>query len=63
MDTENTAAQVTGQATPKPAPVSFGPGETQEMPHNWAEIMLTAWREKDPRKFGDALAAAAMEAK
>jgi hypothetical protein len=42
--------------------VRFGPGRTQTMPLEWAEAMLTAWREKTPRQFGDALAQAAMDA-
>lgn len=37
--------------------VKFGPGETDEMPKEWAEAMLTAWRESDPKRFGAALAA------
>jgi hypothetical protein len=52
-----------GQASPLPVRVRFGPGKTQTMPQEWAEIMLTNWRERDPKRFGDALAAAAMEAK
>lgn len=43
--------------------VKFGPGPTQEIPLEWAETMLTRWREKAPRQFGEALAAAAMEAR
>ena len=45
------------------ARVRFGPGKTQTMPAEWAETMLSAWREKDPKRFGDALAQAAMEAR
>jgi hypothetical protein len=51
-----------GQA-PDPPRVRFGPGRTQVMPHEWAETMLTNWRERAPKQFGDALAAAAMEAR
>jgi hypothetical protein len=36
--------------------VSFGPGETQEMPVEWAQEMLTRWREKYPIQFGRTLA-------
>lgn len=36
--------------------VKFGPGETQEMPLEWAEKMLTEWRNRDPSRFGKALA-------
>jgi hypothetical protein len=36
--------------------VSFGPGETQEMPVEWAQEMLTKWREKKPVEFGRMLA-------
>jgi hypothetical protein len=32
--------------------VRFGPGETQEMPLEWAEKMLTEWRAKDPKRWG-----------
>jgi hypothetical protein len=41
--------------------VKFGPGATQEMPVEWAEIMLTEWREKNAKQFGAALASAATE--
>lgn len=41
--------------------VKFGPGDTQEMPIEWAEIMLTEWRLKNAKQFGNALAAAAVE--
>jgi hypothetical protein len=36
--------------------VRFGPRPTQEMPKEWAEKMLSTWREKDPARFGKALA-------
>jgi hypothetical protein len=48
---------------PDPPRVRFGPGRTQVMPLEWAETMLTSWRERAPKQFGDALAAAAMEAR
>jgi hypothetical protein len=36
--------------------VSFGPLQTQEMPLEWAEEMLTKWRERSPVPFGKMLA-------
>ena len=39
-----------------PVYVRFGPRPTQEMPLEWAEKMLSAWRAKDPARFGKALA-------
>jgi hypothetical protein len=39
--------------------VRFGPLDTQEIPIEWAEKMLTAWREKNASQFGKALAEAA----
>jgi hypothetical protein len=36
--------------------VKFGPLDTQEMPREWAEAMLTRWREAHPAQFGKALA-------
>jgi hypothetical protein len=62
MSETDTRPALNGQA-PEPPRVRFGPGKTQTMPAEWAEAMLTAWREKDPKRFGDALAQAAMEAK
>jgi hypothetical protein len=61
---EDQLAALTAQNGQQPDPprVRFGPGRTQTMPLEWAETMLTAWREKSPRQFGDALAQAAMEA-
>ena len=41
--------------------VKFGPGDTQEMPIEWAEKMLTDWRRKAPAGFGKALAAVVTE--
>lgn len=35
--------------------VSFGPGETDEMPLGWAEKMLQGWRETHPTQFATAL--------
>jgi hypothetical protein len=42
-----------------PVYVRFGPRPTQEMPLDWAVRMLSAWKEKDPNRFGKALAEAA----
>jgi hypothetical protein len=39
--------------------VRFGPLPTQEMPREWAEKMLTAWRERNASQFGKFLAEAA----
>jgi hypothetical protein len=36
--------------------VRFGPGPSQQMPKEWAEKMLTLWRERDPQRFGRLLA-------
>jgi hypothetical protein len=36
--------------------VKFGPGDTDEMPREWAEEMLAGWREAHPAQFGKALA-------
>ena len=43
--------------------VKFGPGKTQEMPIEWAQYMLTKWRDSNAGQFGKALAEAASEAK
>lgn len=43
--------------------VKFGPRETQEMPLDWAEKMLTEWRERHPAQFGKMLAEVVTEAK
>lgn len=37
--------------------VKFGPRDTQEMPLEWAEKILTEWRAKRPTEFGKYLAA------
>ena len=42
--------------------VKFGPGKTQEIPAEWAALMLSAWRDRNPGQFGRALAEAAIEA-
>lgn len=42
--------------------VRFGPGPTQEVPAEWAALMLSAWRDRHPLQFGKALAEAAIEA-
>jgi hypothetical protein len=36
--------------------VKFGPLPTQEMPREWAEEMLSLWKEKKPVEFGKYLA-------
>jgi hypothetical protein len=36
--------------------VSFGPHYTDEMPIEWAEKMLTLWKERQPNLFGKLLA-------
>jgi hypothetical protein len=41
--------------------VRFGSLPTQEMPREWAEKMLSAWRESNPTAFGKALAAVITE--
>jgi hypothetical protein len=43
--------------------VAFGPGHSQTMPIDWAERMLSEWREKQPAVFGKYLSEAAMNAK
>ena len=43
-----------------PVRVRFGPGNDQDMPLSWAENMLMDLKEKQPKRFGDLLAAAAM---
>lgn len=37
--------------------VRFGKHPTDEMPREWAEEMLTQWRDAHPAQFGKALAA------
>jgi hypothetical protein len=63
MSETDTRPDLNGQAPAGPPRVRFGPGRTQTMPLEWAEAIPTAWREKSPKQFGDALAQAAMEAK
>jgi hypothetical protein len=46
-----------------PVRVSFGPGNTQDMPIEWAEHMLTEWARTHPPQFGKALTEAALNAK
>jgi hypothetical protein len=43
--------------------VKFGPRPTQEMHLEWAEQMLTLWRERDPKRFGALLAEVVTEGK
>jgi hypothetical protein len=65
MTTVDERQQANGHAIPpveEPGRVRFGPGKTQTMPAEWAEAMLSAWRERDPKRFGEALAGAAIEA-
>jgi hypothetical protein len=62
MTTVDERQQANGRAEPAPGRVRFGPGKTQTMPAEWAEAMLWAWRERDPKRFGEALAGAAIEA-
>lgn len=47
--------------TPEPVRVRFGPRESQTMPLDWAEHILTELA-RDPAKFGKFLTAAALEA-
>ena len=64
MDDMMQADRLNGHTPPADPPrVRFGPGATQTIPLEWAEAILTAWREKSPKQFGDALAAAALEAR
>ena len=39
----------------EPIRVSFGPKPHQEIRLEVAEEMLSTWRERDPKRFGDAL--------
>lgn len=41
--------------------VKFGTGDTDEMPIEWAEKMLIAWRNSNPNQFGKALVEAAVK--
>ena len=50
-----------GQRT-EPVRVRFGPGKSQTMPLEWAELILTALAEDKP-KFGKFLTDAALAAK
>jgi hypothetical protein len=43
--------------------VRFGEGLSQTMPLDWAEHMLSAWKEKQPKQWGQFLTEAAMAAK
>ena len=38
--------------------VKFGPADHQEIRTEVAEMILTAWREKSPKQFGEALSTA-----
>lgn len=35
--------------------IKFGPGETEEVPADWASTMLTLLKQKNPKLFGDLL--------
>lgn len=54
-----------GQLRTEPAPVRFGRRLNQVVPHEWAEWMLTEWRDGElkgykPPKFSDMLQRAAL---
>lgn len=56
---------VNGQVRTEPAPVRFGSRPNQVVPHEWAEWMLTVWRNSEltggkPPKFSDVLQRAAL---
>ena len=42
--------------------VKFGPAPNQNIPHEWAEEILTKWAETDPAGFGRYLQYAALGA-
>jgi hypothetical protein len=42
--------------------VRFGPGPSQTMPIDWAEAMLTKWKNDHEAQFGKALSDAAVHA-
>jgi hypothetical protein len=42
--------------------VKFGPAPHQEIRAEVASSILTAWRDKNPKQFGEALAAAMLNA-
>jgi hypothetical protein len=46
-----------------PVRVKFGPGKTQDLPQEWAEIMLTELHSAHGALFGKLLTKAAAEAK
>jgi hypothetical protein len=39
-----------------PVRVKFGPKPSQELPLEWAQEMLTRWRARDPKRWGEQLA-------
>jgi hypothetical protein len=53
------------QPAPAPAPevirVKFGPADHQEIRLAVAENILTEWRQRDPKRFGEALRDALLE--
>jgi hypothetical protein len=63
MSTIEDLDRLNGQLDTGLVRVRFGPGRTQTMPQEWAEAMLSGWRDTDPKRFGAALAKAAMEAR
>jgi hypothetical protein len=63
MSTIEDLDKLNGELATAPVRVRFGPGRTQTMPQEWAEAMLSGWRDTDPKRFGAALAKAAMEAR
>ena len=40
--------------------IKFGTHETDEMPKDWAEKMLTLWKDRQPNQFGKLLAEVAV---
>lgn len=59
--TDGTYAGPPPGGKPAPARIRFGPGDTQTMPAEWAELMLTRWRADNAQQFGKMLAWAATE--
>ena len=55
--------KLNGQHETAPVRVKFGPGKTQDMPIEWASIMLAGLLEKNPNLFRDLLFRAGQEAK
>jgi hypothetical protein len=55
--------RLNGQHETAPARVKFGPGKTQDVPAEWAEIMLTELKRGHAALFGKLLTKAADEAR